>query len=55
MIIEGKGEFQKRLDAGICPKCHSQLISKPQGYDCVICGIQIEDEKKITKSVKKHL
>jgi Zn finger protein HypA/HybF involved in hydrogenase expression len=46
MIIEGKGEFQKRLDAGICPKCHSQLVQKPDGYDCVICGLEIKDEKK---------
>ena len=55
MIEQGNGEMQKKIAAGLCPKCHSQLISKPHGYDCVICGIQIEDEKKITKTVKKHL
>ena len=51
MISVGDGEMQKKIEAGLCPKCHSQLVEKPQGYDCVICGIQIENAKKSEKSV----
>jgi len=49
MIQQGNGEMQKRIDAGLCPKCFSKLVDKPYGYDCVICGLEIKDEKKLPK------
>lgn len=53
MITEqGDGEMQKRIEAGLCPKCFSQLIEKPDGYDCTICGLEIKEEKNYRNGKK---
>jgi len=53
MILEqGNGEMEKKIQAGLCPKCHSQLVDKPYGHDCVICGLQIKDENIYQKGKK---
>ena len=51
MIEQGNGEIAKRLKQGLCPKCLSQLVARMFGWHCVICGLDIKEEKKLEKSV----
>jgi hypothetical protein len=50
MIEQGNGEIAKRLKQGLCPKCLSQLVGRVFGWHCVICGLDITEEKKSEKS-----
>lgn len=43
--IEGDGSMQMRLDAGLCPKCNTNLsLDKTDGtIRCLVCGLGIVD------------
>jgi len=54
MIDVGNGEIAKRIKQGLCPRCFTQLVSKPDGHKCVYCGFEITNAKsgkKVEKSV----
>ena len=44
-MMQGDGSWQRRLDAGLCPKCKSKtefmLTPKPQHTRCSVCKLVI--------------
>lgn len=44
MIIEGDGSFQKRLDAGRCPRCDCETLKKHEfgKVKCSVCKLLID-------------
>lgn len=45
-LIWGDGSWQKRLDAGLCPRCNSasmMYIATPDGakHKCKVCGLLV--------------
>ena len=64
-IIDGDGSMQMRLDAGLCPKCNTNLsLNKTDGtISCLVCGLGIVDTpsylisyQTVTRSLRwKHI
>jgi len=47
MIEVGDGTMQKRMDAGLCPRCSSDTLETiPTGHKCRCCGIHIGNANK---------
>lgn len=49
-IIDGDGSMQMRLDAGLCPKCNTNLsLDKTDGtISCLVCGLGIVDSGQLS-------
>lgn len=46
-ISQGDGTFQQRLNAGQCPKCHTESLEKiPDGVRCTSCNLSVTDNSK---------
>lgn len=54
--IKGDGSWQMRLDAGLCPKCSSNLtLSKADGIIfCDVCGLQVVDSSIVFDTISNR-
>jgi hypothetical protein len=44
MIIQGDGSWQRAIDAGLCPRCHSSGTVEVHGHvQCSVCKLYVNE------------
>ena len=55
-FTEGDGSWQMRLDAGLCPRCSSNLtLNKKDGtISCSVCGLEVIDSSMLSDIISDN-